>query len=136
MKSGKVDSVAKVPLGPVPHSVVTDSSSEKEKSALIGNYERSIKAREFPEVCALLNVDLLEDVDACAKIVDSIGKVIVCSNSFVKRPTYRRRSSLIARMHKTLILAIESMCINHDVVECAKEAEVALMAQLRLLLKR
>ncbi|KAM1728319.1 hypothetical protein ACFX12_018831 [Malus domestica] len=33
-------------------------------------------------------------------------------------------------MHKTLILAAESMCVDQDVVKCAKEAEVVLVAQL------
>ncbi|KAB2636044.1 hypothetical protein D8674_026578 [Pyrus ussuriensis x Pyrus communis] len=40
-------------------------------------------------------------------------------------------SSLLARMHKTLIIVAKSMCVDQDVVECAKEAEVALTAQLR-----
>ncbi|KAM1421416.1 hypothetical protein ACFX2I_003681 [Malus domestica] len=35
-------------------------------------------------------------------------------------------------MHKTLILATKSMCIDQDAVKCDKEAEVALVAQLRL----
>ncbi|KAM1504365.1 hypothetical protein FF1_000473 [Malus domestica] len=34
-------------------------------------------------------------------------------------------------MHKTLILAAESMHVDQDAVKCAKDAEVALMAQLR-----
>ena len=38
---------------------------------------------------------------------------------------------MIATIHKTLILAAESMRVDHDASKCAKEAEVALVAQLR-----
>ena len=61
---------------------------------------------------------------ACARFVDSVRKV-ARSNSFAKRPAYLRRSSLLAKMQKTLILAIESMRIDQDAIKCAKEAEVA-----------
>ena len=88
-------------------------------------------AGEFPKVCALLKTDLPEDIDAYAKLVDSVGKVVVRSDSFAKCSAYSRRSSLIATMHKTLILAAESMHVDQDAVKCAKEAEVALVAQLR-----
>ena len=90
------------------------------------------KAGEFPEIYALLNVDLLEDVNTYAKFVDSVRKVIVCSNSFAKHPAYQRRSSLIVTMHKTLILAAEFIRVHQDAVKCAKEAEVPLTAQFRL----
>ncbi|KAM2408922.1 hypothetical protein ACFX1X_027890 [Malus domestica] len=114
MKSRMVDSAAKVAPGPVPPSAKTNSSAEKGKSTCIGTCERSTesKAEEFPDVCALLKADLLEDLDACTKFVDSVGKVIVCSNSFTKHPAYSRRSSPITTMHKTLILASESMCVD------------------------
>ena len=80
MKSRKVDSAAKVAPGPVPPSALTDLSAEKGKSARMGSCEKSteFEAGEFLEVCALLKVDLLEDVDACAKFVDSVGKVVIC----------------------------------------------------------
>ncbi|KAM2336149.1 hypothetical protein ACFXTH_013490 [Malus domestica] len=39
-------------------------------------------------------------------------------------------------MHKTLILAAESMHVDQDVVECVKEVEVALTAQLCLAAKK
>ncbi|KAM1602848.1 hypothetical protein ACFX1Z_029518 [Malus domestica] len=132
MKSRKVNSADKVAPRHVPHSVVTDSSAENGKSAHIGSCEISTESevREFPEVCALLKADLLEDVDACAKFVDSFGKVIIRSDSFAKRPAYSRRSSLIATMHKTLILEAKSMRVDQDAVKYAKEVEVALVAQL------
>ncbi|KAM1686180.1 hypothetical protein TB2_033497 [Malus domestica] len=132
MKSGKVDSAAKVAPRPSPHSVVTDSSAENGKSARVGSCERSTESEvgEFPEVYALLKADLLEDVDACAKFVNNVGKVIIRLDSFAKCPAYSRRSSLIATMHKTLIPAAESMRVDQNVIKCAKEAEVALVAQL------
>ncbi|KAM1002636.1 hypothetical protein EV1_002957 [Malus domestica] len=126
MKSKKVDFTAKLASELVPPSAVIDSSAKKGKSAHTGNCERSIEfeAGEFPEVCTLLKANLLEDVDACTKFVDSVGKVVVRSDSFAKHPTYSRRSSLIATMHKTLILAAEFMRVDQDAVKCAKEAEV------------
>ncbi|KAB2617054.1 plastidial pyruvate kinase 1 [Pyrus ussuriensis x Pyrus communis] len=126
MKSRKVDSVAKVASRPVLLSAVIDSSTKKGKSARTDSCERSTKfeAGEFPKVCALLKADLLEDVDACAKFVDSVGKVFVRSDSFAKHLAYSRMSFLIATMHKTLILAAKSMRVNQDAVKCAKEAEV------------
>ena len=80
----------------------------------------------------LLKADLLEDVDAYAKFVDSVGKVIVPSDSFAKRLGYSRRFSLLAIMHKTLILVVESMRVDQYDVKCAKKVEVALTVQLRL----
>ena len=61
MKSGKVDSAAKVAPGPGPPSAVTGSSAEKGKSTRTGSFERStvFEAGEFPEVCVLLKADLL-----------------------------------------------------------------------------
>ncbi|KAM1003362.1 hypothetical protein ACFX2C_003694 [Malus domestica] len=129
-----MDYAAKVVLGHVPHSAVTDSFAEKGKFARTDSYEKSIESQagEFPEVCALLKADLLEDVDAYTMFVDNVRKIVIRSNSFVKRTVYLRMSSLIAIMHKTLILATKSMCIDQDAVKCDKEAEVALVAQLRL----
>ena len=65
MKSGKVDYAAKVAHEPASSSTVTDSSAEKGKSARMGSCERSTESKvgEFPEVCALLKADLVEDVD-------------------------------------------------------------------------
>ncbi|KAB2630819.1 S ribonuclease [Pyrus ussuriensis x Pyrus communis] len=122
MKSGKVDYTAKVVSRLAPPSAMTDSSAEKGKSAHMGSSERSTESevREFPEVCALLKANLLKDVDACAKFINSVGKVVIRSDAFAKRPTYSSRSSLIATMHKTLILA----------------AKVALVAQLRSAAKK
>lgn len=79
MKSGKVDFVAKVTPGPIPHSAATDSSAEKWKSAHTSGSERFTKsgAGEFPEGCTLLKADLLEDVNGGTKLVDSAGKVVV-----------------------------------------------------------
>ena len=37
---------------------------------------------------------------------------------------------MLVTMHKTLILAAESMRVDQDDVKCTKEVEVALVAQL------
>ncbi|KAM2959910.1 hypothetical protein FF1_029668 [Malus domestica] len=134
MKSGKVDSAGKVAPRPVSLSAMTDLSTENGKSACTCSCEKSTEseAREFPEFYALLKADLLEDVDACAKFVNNVGKVVIRLDFFAKHPTYSRRFSLIATMHKTLILAAESMCVDQDAIKYAKETEVALVAQLRL----
>ena len=50
-----------------------------------------------------------------------LGKLLT-AHSFTKRPAYSRKSFLIATMHKTLILAAESMHVDQDAVECAKKA--------------
>ncbi|KAM1216520.1 hypothetical protein ACFX2J_012792 [Malus domestica] len=133
MKSGNVDSAAKVMSGLASHSDVIESSIENGKSARTGSCERSTKSKagEFLEVCALLKADLLEDVDACAKFIESVGKVVIHLNSFAKCFAYSMKSSLIAIMYKTLILATGSMRIDQDAVKYAKETEVALVAQLR-----
>ena len=133
MKSGKVDSAAKVELGPIPHFAVIDSSAKKGKSARMDSCERYTKseAEKFLEVYALLKAYLLEDIVTCAMFIDSVGKVVVRSYSLAKHLAYSMRSSLIATMHKTLILVGESMRIDQDAVKCPKEAEVALVAQLR-----
>ncbi|KAM3011228.1 hypothetical protein FF2_029958 [Malus domestica] len=134
MKGEKVDSTAKVVPGPVPPSVVIDSSAKKLMSVRMGSCERSIdyEAGEFLEVCALLKVDLLEDVDVCIKFVDSVGKVVISSDFFAKHIAYSIKSFLIATMHKTLILATESIRIDQDAVKCAKKVKVVLTAQIHL----
>ena len=113
MNNGKVHSAAKVALGPILPSAAIDLCAEKGKSACTDSCERSTvsEAEEFPKVCELLKADLLEDVDACAKFV-LVWKVVIHLDSFVKRHVYLKRSSLIATMHKTLILAAESMRID------------------------
>ncbi|KAM2461599.1 hypothetical protein PS1_012547 [Malus domestica] len=130
IKSENIDYTAKVAPGPVLPSTAIGSSAEKDKSACTGSCERSTKseAREFRKVCALMKTNLLEDIDACAKFVDSVGKVFIRSDSFAKCLAYLRRSSLIVTMHKTLILATEFMHVDKNAVKYAKKAEVALMA--------
>lgn len=132
MKSEKVDSDAKVASGPVPPTTAAYSSDEKRKFARMGSCEKSTESvsEEFSDICVLLNANLLKDVDACTKFVDSIGKVIH-SDSLTKHSTYLRRSSLFATMQKTLILAARSMWADQDAVKSANEVEVTLMAQLR-----
>ena len=84
MKSEKVDSTAKVASGP---------------TSYVGSCEKSTESGsdEFPKIYVLLKADLLEDVDTCAKFVDSVRK-IVCSDSFAKRPAYSRRFSLLVTL--------------------------------------
>lgn len=132
MKSEKVDSDAKVSPGPIPLTTAAYSSDEKRKYARMGSCEKSTESvsGEFSDICVLLSANLLKDVDACTKYVDSIGKVIH-SDSLTKHPAYLRRSSLFVTMQKTLILVARSMWADQDAVKSANEVEVALMAQLR-----
>ncbi|KAB2600333.1 plastidial pyruvate kinase 1 [Pyrus ussuriensis x Pyrus communis] len=109
------------------HQLGAKFGSASERLTAMKSRSTKSEAGELLEVYALLKADLLEDVDTCAKFVDSVGKVVVRSDSFVKCSTYLRRSSLIATMHKTLILAAESMRVDQDVVKCAKVVEVALL---------
>lgn len=113
MKSVKVDSVAKVAPWPVRSTTETDLSVEKKKYASMGSCEKSTKSSfaDVHKVGGLLKVDLLDEVDVYSKFVDSVGKVI-CLDSFAKHSTYSRRSSLLAIMHKTLILAVESIRVD------------------------
>lgn len=110
MKSGNVDSAAKVALGPVHPTYMTDSFVEKEKSTHVDSYEKSTKSvyEEFPEICALLKVDLFEDVNVYTKFVNSVVKVFR-SNYFKEHPAYSRMSSLLTTMQNILILVVESM---------------------------
>ncbi|KAB2629018.1 hypothetical protein D8674_033813 [Pyrus ussuriensis x Pyrus communis] len=65
-----------------------------------------------------------------------LGKFMSAQTLFVKHPAYSRRSSLIATMHKTLILAAKFMRVDQDVVKCANEVKVALTTQLRSVVKK
>lgn len=90
----------------------------------MGSYEKFVElgSEEFPEIYALLKADLLEDIDACAKFVHSVGNMI-CLDSFVKNPAYSRKFFLLATMYKNLIMVVEYMCIDQDAIEDAKEIE-------------
>lgn len=94
-----MDSTAKVALGPVLTTTRTDSSIENGKSAPMSSCEKSTESvfKEFFDICVLLNANLLEDVDACTKFVDSAGKMIH-SDSFTKCLAFLRKSSLLATM--------------------------------------
>ncbi|KAM0989655.1 hypothetical protein ACFX2A_013703 [Malus domestica] len=122
IESNKVDFAAKVVLGPIPFAAETGSTTGKDKSASVGSYEKSTKpvSGEFTEICALLKSDLFEDMDACAKLVDSI-KEVVCPSSFAKHITQHRRTALLAMLQKTEILAAESMLLNQAKTKAAKE---------------
>ncbi|KAB2595398.1 S ribonuclease [Pyrus ussuriensis x Pyrus communis] len=104
IKSENVDSAVKVASKPVFLSAVIESSTKKGKSARTDSCEifTEFGADEFPKVCALLKADLLEDVDACAKFVNSVRKVVIRS---------------------------DSMRVDQDVVKCAKDAELKIAHQ-------
>lgn len=131
MKNENVDYAAKVALGPVYPASVTDSSIENEKSTRVDSYEKSTESvsEEFPEICALLKVDLFEYVNACTKFVNNVVKVFP-SDSFTERHAYSRMSSLLTTMQNTLILVVESMLVYQDVVKATKEVKAMLTAQL------
>ncbi|KAM0962524.1 hypothetical protein ACFX13_022060 [Malus domestica] len=77
MKSGKVDFVVKVAPMPTPFAAETDSPARKEDTAC---------------------VDLLEDMDACAKFVNG-GRKVVYPSSFAKYTTQYKMTALLAMMH-------------------------------------
>ncbi|KAM2748691.1 hypothetical protein EV2_027685 [Malus domestica] len=99
MKSGKVDSAAKMAPRPTPFTVETDLPARKEDIACMGSCENSTKpvSGEAAEICVLLKLDMLEVMDACAKFVDSSRKV-VCPSSFAKHTTQYRMTALLAMM--------------------------------------
>ncbi|KAM1151339.1 hypothetical protein ACFX19_034669 [Malus domestica] len=123
MKSNKVDSVAKVASKPTPFTTETDSSTEKNETAHVGNCEKSTKLvyGEATKICALLKPDILEDMDVCAKLIDDVRRVIFPS-SFAKHTT-QYRTTLLAMMWKTAILAVESMLIDQEDTKADKEME-------------
>lgn len=90
-KSKYEDSVSKVALGPVLLAARTNLPTEKEESGRVGNCEKSTKlaSRKLTEICALLKPDLLEDIDTCAKFVDSVGKVVDSSSLRSVQPILR-----------------------------------------------
>ncbi|KAM2239455.1 hypothetical protein ACFXTI_009008 [Malus domestica] len=99
MKSDKVDFAAKVAPRPIFFAAEIGSPGEKEETARMGSCEKSIKrvSREVAEICALLKPDLLEDMDACAKLIDGI-KGIICPSYFAKHTTQYRMTALLSMM--------------------------------------
>ena len=62
-------------------------------------FEKSIKPTSVvvAKICTLLKLDLLEDIDACAKFVDGVIGVVFQS-SFAKYTTKYRKTALLAMM--------------------------------------
>ena len=88
MKSDKVDSAAEVAPRHISPAAKTESPAGKEETARVGSCEKSIKpaSGEAAEICALLKLDRLEDMDVCAKFVNNIRETI-CPSSFAKYTT-------------------------------------------------
>ena len=63
---------------------------------------------------------LLEDIDACAKLVDGV-RWVICLSSFAKHTTQYKMIALFSMMQKTAILAAESMLIDQQDTKVAKE---------------
>ncbi|KAM1088019.1 hypothetical protein ACFX2B_013353 [Malus domestica] len=99
MKSGKVDSAAKVAPKPTLFATEIDSPARKEDIARVGSYEKSTKpaSGDVVAIYVLLKLDLLEVINVYAKFVDS-GKKVVCPSSFTKHTT-QYRTTLLAMMH-------------------------------------
>ncbi|KAM2208069.1 hypothetical protein ACFXTI_024120 [Malus domestica] len=100
MNSDKVDYAAKVAPMLTPFAADTDLPAKNEKTAHMGSCEKSIKpaSGEAAEICVLLKLDLLEDMDAYAKFVDG-GRKVVCPSSFAKHTTQYKMTALLAMMH-------------------------------------
>ena len=88
----------------------------------MGNCEKSTKpsSGDAAEICALLKLNLLEDMDVCAKFVDGVREVI-CPSSFAKHTTEYRKTALLAMMQKTAILVAEFMLLNQEDTKASKE---------------
>ncbi|KAM0993533.1 hypothetical protein ACFX10_009172 [Malus domestica] len=99
MKSDKVDSIVEVVPKPTPLTAETDSPARNEEIAYLGSYEKSTEPAfgEAAEICALLKLDLFEDMCVCAKFVDGV-KGVVCLSSFAKHMTEYRKTTLLAMM--------------------------------------
>ncbi|XP_050128134.1 uncharacterized protein LOC126604864 [Malus sylvestris] len=74
MKSDKVPLPAKVAPKSFPSTAEIDSSVEKNETVRVGNREKFTKSvyRKAYEICVLLEPNLLEDMDVCAKFVDGV----------------------------------------------------------------
>ncbi|KAM1396579.1 hypothetical protein ACFX2I_014257 [Malus domestica] len=121
MKSDKVDSTAKVVPRPIHHAVENGLPAEKDEAARVGSCQKSTKpVSTSVEICTLLKLHLLEDMDACAKLVDGVRRV-VCPSSFAKHTTQYRRIALLAIMQKTMILTAESMILDQEDTKAAKD---------------
>ncbi|KAM1529542.1 hypothetical protein ACFX1Z_018736 [Malus domestica] len=95
MKSNKVNSVAKLAPKPISFVVETDSPYEKDETAHMGTTKPV--SGEAAKICALLKPNLLEDIDACAKLVDDVRGVI-CPSSFAKHATKYRKTVMLTMM--------------------------------------
>ncbi|KAM2816178.1 hypothetical protein COP1_040446 [Malus domestica] len=115
MKSDKVDSTAKVAPRPIPLAAKTSSPTEKEETTQVDSCEKSTKPvfGKVAKIYALLKPDLLEDMDVCAKLVDSVRGVI-CPSSFVKHSTQYRNTALLAMIQKMAIMAAESTFLDQE----------------------
>ncbi|KAM2355177.1 hypothetical protein ACFX1X_009808 [Malus domestica] len=71
IKSNKVDSATKVVHGPIPLATEIGSHDEKDESTSMGSCEKSTKpiSEECTDICELLKLDFLEDMEVCAKLV-------------------------------------------------------------------
>ncbi|KAM1119371.1 hypothetical protein ACFX2B_042967 [Malus domestica] len=100
MNSDKVDSAAKVAPRPTPFAAETNSPTRKNETARVSSCEKSIKpaSGKAAEICVLLKLDMLEDMDVCAKFVDG-GRNVVCPSSFAKNMTQYRKATMLAMMH-------------------------------------
>ncbi|KAM2224977.1 hypothetical protein ACFXTI_018771 [Malus domestica] len=123
MKSDKMPLPAKVEPKSVPFAAETDSFVEKKEIAHAGSREKSTKSvsGEIAEICALLKLDLLEDMNVCTKFINGVKRVVDPS-SFVKHTTEYRRTTLLAMMQKIAILAAESILLDQEDTKAAKEA--------------
>ncbi|KAM1121518.1 hypothetical protein ACFX19_003232 [Malus domestica] len=113
MKSDKMDFATKVAPKPTPQAAEIDYSVEKKETARVDSREQSTKPvfGEAAEICALLRIDMLKDMDVCAKFVDAV-KGVVGPSSFVKYTTEYMRTALLSMMQKTTILAAESLLLD------------------------
>ncbi|KAM2140896.1 hypothetical protein ACFX1Q_007240 [Malus domestica] len=77
----------------------TNSSVKNKETASASSHEKFTKSiyGEIADICALLKLDMLEDMDVCAKFIDGV-KGVVGPSSFAKHTTWYRMTALLAMM--------------------------------------
>ncbi|KAM2855154.1 hypothetical protein FF1_025509 [Malus domestica] len=115
MKSDKVDSTTKVAPQPTPLTAETDSPVEKNEIAHVDSCEKFAKSvfGEVVEIWEFLKLNMLEDMDACAKFVDGV-RWVVFPSSFAKH---------------TAILATESMLLDQEDTKAANGVAKTMVAE-------
>ncbi|KAM1097891.1 hypothetical protein ACFX19_015490 [Malus domestica] len=121
MNSDKVDFAAKVSPRPTPFATETDPA-RKEETTRVGSCEKSTKpaSGEAAEICVLLKLDLLEDMDTCAnKAAKEVAKTMAAEAYSLAEEIKRLDSELVtlkgSNISAPTSLQLEIAC--HEIVD-------------------